>query len=248
MAITKGKIITVTSVKGGVGKTTFVIALAALYEREKKKVLVIDMDFFSGDVGAILNVDSKKDLYTLFEDITNNNFYDMDSYITKKSEYLDILSAPKDPRYASKINSTFLKFMFSQLSTRYDVILVDTNHFLNEVNLVTFDKSDSIIYLINNTVMNLKSMRSMISIFNDMKLSSYKIVLYESRDKHKSLFTKFDVKSLIKDNIDYIISEDFYIKDIDKYIVDNKFLNEVLRVIDKKNSRIFNKIAKDIIK
>ena len=138
--------------------------------------------------------------------------------------------------------------MFSQVSTRYDIILVDTNHFLNEVNLVTFDKSDSIIYLINNTIMNLKNMRSMISIFTDMKLTRYKIVLYEAKDKHKNIFSKFDIKNLIKDNIDYIVSTDFYIKDIDKYIVDNKFMDEVLKIIDKKNSRIFHKITKDIIK
>lgn len=248
MAIKKGKIITVTSVKGGVGKTTFTLSLAALYEKQKKKVLVIDMDLFSGDVAAILNVDVKKDIYTLFEDITNNNFYDLDSYITKKSDYLDVLAAPKDSRYASKMSSTFLNLMFSQVSTRYDVILVDTNHFLNEINLVTFDKSDSIIYLINNTVMNLKNMRSMISIFTDMKLNRYKIVLYEAREKRRTMFSKFDIKNIIKDNIDYIVSNDFYIKDIDRLIVDNKFIAESLKIIDKKNSRIFNKIAKDLIK
>ena len=50
MQFTKGKVVTVTSVKGGVGKTTFLLALAATYKRQNKKVLVIDMDLFSGDI------------------------------------------------------------------------------------------------------------------------------------------------------------------------------------------------------
>lgn len=50
MKITKSKVITVTSVKGGVGKTTFVLSLAAQYKMQDKKVLIIDMDLFSGDI------------------------------------------------------------------------------------------------------------------------------------------------------------------------------------------------------
>ena len=63
MAITKGKIITVTSVKGGVGKTTFLLTLASIYKKQNKKVLIVDMDLFSGDIEAILDRPSKKDIY-----------------------------------------------------------------------------------------------------------------------------------------------------------------------------------------
>ena len=108
MQFTRGKIVTVTSVKGGVGKTTFLLTLAATYKRENKKVLIIDMDIFSGDIEAILNVPSKRDIYTLFEDIINNNFYEVDNYITKYDDNIDFIAAPKDPRYASKINGRFL--------------------------------------------------------------------------------------------------------------------------------------------
>ena len=82
MAITKGKIITVTSVKGGVGKTTFLLGLANVYKNMNKKVLIIDNDLYSGDIESILNIESKKDVYVLFEDITNNNFYEISDYIT----------------------------------------------------------------------------------------------------------------------------------------------------------------------
>lgn len=244
MALAKGKIITVTSVKGGVGKTTFLLSLASTYAKEKKRVLIIDMDLFSGDIAAILNAGIKKDLYTIYEDITNNNFYGIDSYLSKINDNIDLIAAPKDPRYAGKINSKFLNLLFSKVSSRYDVILIDTNHFLNEVNLVTFDNSNEILYILNNNSMNLKSMRTMISIFADMKLSKYKIILYEARDKEKMIFNKFDIRNLIKDNIDYVIPSDFYVKDIDKYIVDGKILN----IVNKKNSEIYKKIAGNLLR
>lgn len=248
MAQKKGKIITFSSVKGGVGKTTFLLAMAGLYANKKNKVLIIDMDLFSGDIEAILNGDSKKDLYTLFEDMTNNNFYDLDSYITNYNEHIDFIASPKDPRYANQINASFINLLFSRVSSRYDVVLVDTNHFLNEITLVTFDNSNEIVYVINNNSMNLKNMRTMISIFTDMKLNKYKIILYDARDKNKNVFKNFDIRNIIKDNIDYIIPNDFYMKDIDKYIIDNKLLQVTTKIINKKNSRLFDKIAKDLIK
>ena len=40
----KGKIISITSSKGGVGKTIFATNLAGVYDYLKRKVLLIDMD------------------------------------------------------------------------------------------------------------------------------------------------------------------------------------------------------------
>ena len=42
------------------------------------------MDLFSGDIEAILDRPSKKDIYTLFEDIINNNFYEIENYINQQ--------------------------------------------------------------------------------------------------------------------------------------------------------------------
>ena len=41
MALNKAKVITITSVKGGVGKTTTVLNLAGIYSRMNKKIFSI---------------------------------------------------------------------------------------------------------------------------------------------------------------------------------------------------------------
>lgn len=248
MKINRGKVITVTSVKGGVGKTIFVLSLAAQYKKQNKKVLIVDMDLFSGDIETLLNKESKKDVYILSEDIINNNFYDVDSYITKYDDNIDFIAAPKDPRHASKTTGNFLNLLFTRVGSRYDVILVDTNHFLNEINLVTFDNSNEIIYLMNNNCVNLKNMRTMISILDDMHMSNYKVILYEARDKSRGLLKKFDIKTMIKDDIDYIINSDFYIKDLDKYIIDDNVIGAINKYIRNSNAKVFDKIARDLIK
>ena len=74
MALNKAKVYTVTSVKGGVGKTTTLLNLAGVCANLGKKVLIIDLDLYSGDIASILNINYNNDIYNLFEDINNNKF------------------------------------------------------------------------------------------------------------------------------------------------------------------------------
>ena len=125
--------------------------------------------------------------------------------IIKYNDFIDVLPAPKDPRHASKISSKYINVVLSRMSFKYDIILIDTNHVIDEINLVTMDASDEILFVVTNDPIDLKNMRSMISIFKDMDKSNYKIILNESVDRLRNYFTKYDIKNIIKDNIDYTI-------------------------------------------
>jgi flagellar biosynthesis protein FlhG len=59
----KARIITITSGKGGVGKTNLSVNLALAYARMGKKVVVMDADLGLANVNVILNVIPKYNLY-----------------------------------------------------------------------------------------------------------------------------------------------------------------------------------------
>lgn len=250
MALNKAKVITVTSVKGGVGKTTNVLNLAGIFSRLNKKVLIIDLDFYSGDIVASLNLTYDNDIYKLYEDLNNNKFNSLDDYIVNYNDFISVLSAPKDPRFARKINSKVLDVILYKSSLKYDVILIDTNHILTDINLFAFDYSDKILYLINNDSMNLKNMKTMVSILNNINNKNYKVILNESNYKGKDFYNKYDIKNIINKNIDYIIPSNFYIKNIDKYIIDGKILtldNKIYKQY-KKAMNVYNMIASMLLK
>lgn len=224
MEIRKTLILSVTSVKGGTGKSINVLNLAGIYQRMKKKVLIIDLDLYSGDIAALLNLENEKDIYNLFEDITNNKFHSLQDYITSYNEFIDVLCAPRDPRFANKVNGQLINFVLSKASFCYDVIIIDTNHFLNSINLTAFDRSTEILYVLNNDLMNLKSMKTMTAIFYNMGKKNYKILLYEAKDKKKKLFSDMDIRNVIKQDIDYKIASTFYLKNINDYIMKGKII------------------------
>ena len=126
MAIKKANVITVTSVKGGTGKTTTVLNLAGVLARKKKKVLILDLDLNSGAIAPSLNVEITTDLYRLINDMNTNKFDNIENYVCTYNEYIDLIPAPKDPRLANKINCKYLSLVIKKLSMRYDVILIDT--------------------------------------------------------------------------------------------------------------------------
>lgn len=245
----KGKIITITSSKGGVGKTILLLNLAGIYEKLDKKVLILDFDFGNGNCAPILNVDVKNTTYQVCEDIKNNRYNNLNNYISHYSKHIDIIPSPKDPRQSTKIDVKHLDILFEEIVNFYDVILVDTTHGLSKNNILTLDLSDKILYVVTNDFMDLKNTKNFMSIMKDTDCDKVKVVLNESRDPNLNYFSNFDIKSIIKTNIDYTISSSMYIKNITRYLLEGKIftLNNNLTFKDKKDMNKMIEMAKDLL-
>ena len=222
MAIKQAKVITVTSAKGGTGKTTIALSLAGILSNKKLKTIIVDMDLHSGVVSASLNLKPTKDIYNLVNDYMNHGLKELEEYIIKYHDYIDVLSAPKDPRSVGKISTYYIDLILKKLKYRYDIILIDTNHIIDDINLITFDNSDNIIYVITNDLMDLKNMKTMISIYKDMNLQNYSIILNEALSRnHLNLY---EINTYLDKNIDYVLPSGSYVKNMSKTIMDGKII------------------------
>jgi len=249
MSRTKGKSLCLFSAKGGVGKTVNTINLAGIFSQLEKKVLIIDFDMTGGNIAVTLNKPFVKTVYNFIDDYNNNRYKNFKDYVTAYNDNIDFLAAPKDPRQASKIDSSYVEIVMDKAIHNYDVVLIDTNHNLNELNISILDRVDEILFLLTNDPLDLKNMKSILSIFKDIDLKNYKVLLNNSRDPFKNYFTLYDIKNILKTNIDYTLSSSFFIKNIDTYIMDGKIIT-----LDPKMPNVFNKdyavymmIATDLI-
>ena len=244
-----GKIITISSVKGGVGKTTLTINLAGIYFLMKKKVLIIDLDLFAGGIATCMNVNNKKDIYMLVDALSNNKQIELVDYVSHYNKGIDVLASPKDPRDVSKIEGKYINKIFDIAKREYDIVLVDSNHSLDEITLVAIDASYNSAFVITNDLVDLKNMKSLISIFNEMEKTNYKVVLNNSRDTGKDYISLFDIRNMIKRNIDFTISKGFYIKNIDKYVLNGEILtlNKNIRRFNNSDMKNMEKLALSLI-
>lgn len=232
----KSKTICIASTKGGVGKTIFTINMAGIFATLNKKTLIIDLDLTSGAIALALNKKYDKSIYDLQEDLKSNGFEEFKNYIIKYNDFIDILPCPKDPRQAAKIDIRYLSIILDRASFIYDVILIDTNHNLNSNNLYAMDKADDILFLVTNDAFNLKNMRSFLAILNDLNIKKYHILLNNSLNPYKDYFSLYDIKNIMKANIDYTLSSYFYIDNIDKYLMSGKIIT-----LESATAREFNK-------
>ena len=249
VSVIKGKVIAVASGKGGVGKTIFATNLAGVYHHLKMKVLLIDMDLSCGGVNVMLNVDSDKTIYNLADDILNNRFKEAGNYVYHYSEYVDILPSCKDPRQGSKIDLKLIEQIISVYKNNYDVVILDTNHVPTTYTLEALDLADNILFMITDNPLDLKNSASLIAILKDIKKEGVHVVLNNSIKDSKNYFSKFDIKSVIHENIDYILPSSLYINNINKYLMDGKILvlNSSLKFNNKSDKDLYIKIANDMV-
>ena len=244
-----GKVISVFSVKGGVGKTTTTLNLAGIYCNMGKRVLIIDMDLYSGGIAVSLNIENSKDIFMMIDSMSNNRFTEFKDYITTYNNNIDVLACPRDPRCASKISSKFISTIFDMVKRNYDVILVDTSHVLDEINLTVLDNSYMSLIIVTNDFVDLKNTKSLLSIFKNTGKSNYLTVLNNSRDTGRDYMSLYDIRTAIKGNIDYTISNNYYIKNIDKYIMNGEILtlNKNVNAFHQKDVSNMKKMAIDLI-
>lgn len=151
------KVIAIYHNKGGVGKTTTVVNLAAAIRKKGKRVLVIDLDsqanttFATGLVkfddeefddikdSNILQVLQSEDFYPISEVARNSNFSNPE--IDVVPAHIDLMKSETDLN-SLDYSRMILIDKFEQVQDKYDVVLIDTPPSLNlyaRIALITAD-------------------------------------------------------------------------------------------------------------
>ncbi len=126
----KSKIITITSGKGGVGKSTFTANIAYLLARRGFKVVIVDADIGLANMQVLFDIRPK---LTLFDYIEGRNT--INEVITQTSfENISLIAGKSGYQYANLSNSLVLTRIVDELKNMnlYDIILIDTGAGLNE--------------------------------------------------------------------------------------------------------------------
>ena len=144
-----GKIISITNQKGGVGKTTTCVNLAAFIAKAGNRVLIIDMDP-QGNASSAVGVEPTKDDNTIYE-VLIGECSAKEAIYPSVMEGLDVLPSTVDLSGAEvelvHLNNreNILKEALLQAKREYDYIFIDCPPSLSLLTVNALTATDSII-------------------------------------------------------------------------------------------------------
>ena len=166
----KTKLVTITSGKGGVGKSTFTANMAFLLSTRGFKVAVLDADIGLANMQVLFNLKPENTLFEYIEGIKT-----LDEVITKTVyENVYLIAGKSGYQYATNTNS----FIFSRIVkdiislNQFDILLIDTGAGLNDYVREFLSISDNILAVTTtdpSALTDVYSLMKMLS-FNKNKL------------------------------------------------------------------------------
>lgn len=200
------KIITVTSGKGGVGKSNFVVNLAITLQNKGNKVLIFDADLGMGNDDVLMGLYPK---YNIFDIVfTDLGIKDI---IIEGTNGVNLVPAGSALSKTQELSEEEKKLFLEKLETldEYDYILMDTGAGVNRDVLSFIAASEELIIVTTPEPTSLTDGYSLIKATDHYKLKTKaKIIVNKAftKEEGQETFNKFNraVSKFLKINIEYL--------------------------------------------
>lgn len=200
------RVITVSSGKGGVGKTNFTANLAVALQKRGQRVAILDADFGMADVDILFGIKTKNTIYDLLY-----NDKSIEEIAASTLEGIKIIPGGSGILELSEIDEEKRNKLLSEFSKikNIDILLVDTGAGISRIMLNFIEASDDVIIITNSEPTSLTDAYGLIKVIlkNNVK-SNMSLIINRVKDikEAKETFEKISntVEIFLNERINYL--------------------------------------------
>jgi pilus assembly protein CpaE len=200
-----GKVITVFSAKGGVGKTMLAVNLAAHLAATGAPTLLIDLDVMFGDVAISCQLNPPATLADAAGMAGHMDQQGLTSLVAEHGSGLHVLAAPSDPAEAEGVATALVAETIRVARTAYRYIVVDTPPNISEHVLTAFDTTDVALLIATLDIPAVKNLRIAISTLDTLGADQGGRLVVLNRASDKVGLSLDEVASALRTGVDHAI-------------------------------------------
>lgn len=204
-----GKVFTVFSPKGGVGKSTVAVNLAvALARAHPEAVALVDLSLTFGHDTLLLNQVPKSSLSATSADaLRKMEMADGLAYYlaVHPSSTLRIMPGSLRPEEGETVTGEAAKVAIEQLQRHFDYVVVDTGSYFTDPVISALESADRILMLCSPEISTLRDVRECQRILND--------VVHIHRDRIRYIMNYiFPFKTLTREQFESALQQELYLE------------------------------------
>ena len=199
----QGRVITVASPKGGVGKTSVATNLAVgLARRFPHSTVLVDLDVQFGDVATALGLAPQYTLVDATRDHTAADPLALKTMVTQHVSGLFVIPGSDTPGASEAVGTREIGLLLHTLATSFPFVVVDTAPGLSEQTLQALDHSTDLVLVTSLDVPGVRGLRKEIDTLRQVNLllPNHYVVL-NFTDSHRGISVK-DVEANIGERVD----------------------------------------------
>jgi pilus assembly protein CpaE len=180
-----GRLMTVFSNKGGLGKTTIAVNLAiALSELTQTPVALVDLNLQLGDITTFLDIQPKQTIVDIARNLSRVDQTYLENslaYFETDKAKLYVMADPSQVEEAEEVTASQINSILSVLKSSFEYVVVDTTTSFDAKTLTALDLADNILL---TSIINLPCIRStqrVLTLFDRLGYDEQKIKLVINR-------------------------------------------------------------------
>lgn len=198
-----GRVITVSSAKGGVGKTTVATSLAVgLAQTGRNSTVLVDLDLQFGDVASALGLDPAYALPDAVSGLATRDTMVLKTFLTLHETGLSVLCGAKTPAEGDRVSADAVGRLLEMLRSEFAYVVVDTAAGLSDHALAAMDESSDLVLVAGMDVPGVRGLRKELDALTQLGMATNRRSVVLNFVDERAGLTVADVESTLGVSVD----------------------------------------------